>query len=67
MMTAIGNMILNEGRPNFKQYFQHVFDQLKVEHDEMLKHDEGFRTDSGVEISQELGRKIDPNIYKDRQ
>ena len=67
MMTALGNMILNEERPDFKQYFQHVFDQLKVEHDEMLKHDEGFRTDSGVEISQELGRKIDPNIYKDRQ
>ena len=67
MMTALGNMILNEERADFKAYFQHVFDRLKVEHEEMLRHDEGFRTDGGVEISEELGRKIDPTIYQDRQ
>ena len=67
MMVALGEMIQNETRPDFKMYFQDVFNKLKVEHDEMLKHDEGFRQDSGVEISEELGKKIDPNIYTERQ
>jgi hypothetical protein len=64
MMAALGDMIQNETRPDFKSYFLDVFNKLKIEHDEMLKHDEGFRTDSGIEISEELGRKINPEIYK---
>ena len=66
MLAALGDMIVNETRSDFKAYFEHVYEKLKIEHDEMLKHDEGFRTDRGVEISSELGRKIDPNIYKER-
>ena len=66
MLLSLGTMIENEERPDFKQYFQDVFNRLKIEHDEMMKHDEGFRTNGGHVISEELGQKIDPNIYKER-
>ena len=58
MMLALGEMIQNETRPDFKGYFEGVFDQLKIEHDEMLKHDQGFRTDGGAAISEELGLSL---------
>ena len=67
MLLALGTMIENETRPDFKQYFEDVFDRLKIEHDEMEKHDEGFRTNGGHEISQEIGAKIDPNLYAERK
>ena len=66
MLAALIQMIEDETRPDFKAWFQQVLNMLQVEHSEMLQHDEGFRANSDLEVSMELGKKFNPDLYVER-
>ena len=62
LMVKLGDLILEEPRKEFKDFYQKLFDELQIKHSQIVALEE-MSNDKSLIITEELGYKINPDIY----